>query len=71
MFTDIPEKDQLQPPRPKVYLETSAISYLTARQSEELTRKFHQERTRQWWEYRDRFELFLSEMVLGEIRRGD
>jgi len=57
--------------RSKVYLESSIISYLTARPSEDLTRKFRQEQTRQWWRYRDRFELFLSETVLDEIRLGD
>ena len=57
--------------RPKIYLESSVISYLTARSSEELTKKFRQERTRLWWEFRDRFELFLSETVLEEIQRGD
>lgn len=57
--------------RPKVYLESSVISYLTARPSEELTKKFRQEQTRQWWEFRERFELFISETVLDEIRLGD
>ena len=36
-----------------------------------LTRKFRQEQTRLWWEYRDRFELFVSETVIDEIRLGD
>ena len=57
--------------RPKIYLESSVISYLTARPSEELAKKFRQERTRQWWEFRDHFELFVSETVLDEIRLGD
>lgn len=57
--------------RPKVYLESSVISYLTARQSEELAKKFRQQQTRQWWEFREHFELFLSETVLEEIQRGD
>lgn len=57
--------------RPKIYLESSAISYLTARPSEVLVRKFRQERTRLWWEYRDWFDLYLSETVLDEIRLGD
>ena len=57
--------------RPKVYLESSVISYLTARPSEELAKKFRQQRTQQWWEFRDRFELFLSKTVLEEIQLGD
>ena len=57
--------------RPKLYLESSTISYLTARPSENLVRKFRQERTRQWWTFRDRFELFISKTVINEIRLGD
>jgi hypothetical protein len=57
--------------RSKLYLESSTISYLTARPSENLVRKFRQERTRQWWTFCDRFELFISETVINEIRLGD
>ena len=57
--------------RPKIYLESSVISYLTARSSEDLTKKFRQERTRRWWTYRDQFELFVSETVIKEIQLGD
>ena len=57
--------------RPKIYLESSIISYLTARPSENLTNKFRQDRTRLLWTYRDRFELFVSETVMDEIRRGN
>jgi len=57
--------------RPKIYLESSVISYLTARPSEVLPQKFRQEQTRLWWTYRDRFELFVSETVVNEIQRGD
>lgn len=56
---------------PKVYLESSTISYLTARPSENLPKKFRQARTRQWWKHRNRFELFISETVKNEIRLGD
>ena len=57
--------------RPKIYLESSTISYLTAKPSENLPQKFRQERTRLWWEYRDRFELFISKTVVEEIQLGD
>ena len=57
--------------RPKIYLESSTISYLTARASENAGNKFRQERTRLWWEYRDRFELFISKTVVEEIQLGD
>ena len=57
--------------RPKIYLESSTISYLTARPSEVLIKKFRQEQTRLWWTYRDRYDLFVSETVMEEIQRGD
>jgi len=57
--------------RPKIYLESATISYLTARPSENLDKKFRQKQTRLWWKYRDRFELFVSETVAEEIKRGN
>ena len=56
----------------KVYLETSVISYLTARPSRDLIVAAHQELTFEWWtQHRSRFNLFVSELVLQEARRGD
>jgi len=57
--------------RPKIYLESSVVSYLTARPSEVLTNQFRQEQTRLVWQYRDRFELFVSKTVIDEIQLGD
>lgn len=57
--------------RSKVYLESSVISYLTARPSENLPQKFRQETTKQWWKHKDRYELFISETVIDEIQLGD
>jgi hypothetical protein len=57
--------------RPKVYLESSAISYLTARPTEEPIRKAKQILTRQWWERRESFDLYISQTVVDEIRLGD
>ncbi|WP_207787781.1 type II toxin-antitoxin system VapC family toxin [Candidatus Thiosymbion oneisti] len=31
----------------------------------------HQELTKEWWENRNRFDLFISEVVLNEISLGD
>jgi predicted nucleic acid-binding protein len=55
----------------RVYLETSVISYLTARPSRDLVVAGHQQLTRTWWDRRARFELFVSEAVLQETTRGD
>jgi predicted nucleic acid-binding protein len=58
--------------RPKVYLESSVISYLAARPSRDILATAHQQVTREWWDRsRSRFDLFVSGEVLNEIRRGD
>lgn len=58
--------------KPKVYLESSVISYLTARPSRDLVTAANQEFTRLWWrKSRSHFEIYVSEMVLFEIGRGD
>ena len=54
-----------------VYIETSIPSYLTAKSSRDLIVVSHQELTREWWENRNHFELFVSEIVLNEISLGD
>jgi hypothetical protein len=56
---------------PKVYVETSVISYLTAKPSRDLIVAAHQQVTRDWWLRRKRFELFVSDAVLEEAKRGD
>jgi predicted nucleic acid-binding protein len=57
--------------KPRVYVQTSILSYLTALPSRDLVRAAHQQITLEWWEQRERFELFVSEAVLAESRRGD
>ncbi len=58
--------------KPKVYLETTIPSYLTAWPTRDLLRSAHQQVTREWW--RDRradFDLFVSEFVIREVSAGD
>lgn len=58
--------------RPKVYLESSVVSYLAARPSRDILATAHQQVTREWWDRsRSHFDLFVSGEVLNEIRRGD
>jgi len=53
--------------RAKVYLETSVISYLTARAARDVVVLAHQQLTREWWELRrGEFDLYTSEIVLAE-----
>jgi hypothetical protein len=55
-----------------VYLETTVISYLAAGMSENPTTALRQAVTRRWWEQeRHRYDLFVSEAVENECRRGD
>jgi len=58
--------------KPRVYLETTIVSYLVARPSRDIVIAAHQEVTRQWWaERRDRYDLVVSELVLREAAAGD
>ena len=57
--------------KPKIYVESSTISYLTSRPTEEPIRRAKQIFTRQWWELRNSFDLYISETVVDEIRLGD
>ncbi len=57
--------------RPKVYLETTIPSYLSAWPSRDLVIAAHQQITHEWWENRDRFDLFTSQIVWQEVSSGD
>lgn len=58
--------------KPKVYLETTIPSLLTAWPSRDLIIAADQQITKEWWHTRRRdFELFLSELVLEESAEGD
>lgn len=58
--------------KPRLYLETSVISYLAALPSRDLIVAAHQQITHEWWnERRERYELFVSELVIQEIEIGN
>jgi predicted nucleic acid-binding protein len=58
--------------KPKLYLETTIPSYLVGRFSRDLLVAAHQQITRDWWELRrTEFDLYVSEMVLYEVRAGE
>ncbi len=55
-----------------VYIETSIVSYLTARPSRDLLVAAHQQLPVTWWDQqRTRYELFTSQVGLAEARAGD
>ena len=58
--------------KPRLYLETTITSYLTAWPSRDVVILGHQETTREWWATcRGRFELFVSALVVNEAAQGD
>ena len=57
--------------RPKAYIETTVVSYLTALPSRDLVLAAHQQVTRDWWSTRDAFELFVSQFVMDEASAGN
>ena len=58
--------------RPLVYLETSFISYLTARVSSDEKTARWQMSTRRWWEeVAPVCDLFVSDTVIREAAKGD
>lgn len=57
--------------KPKVYVETSVVSYLTAKPSRDIVTAARQELTREWWaNHRSGYELFVSEFVRKEAGSG-
>ena len=58
--------------KPKVYLETSVVSYYTSRPSRDLVTAARQQVTREWWdESRSQFETYISALVFEESKVGD
>ena len=55
-----------------VYIETSVVSYLTARPTADLLAAACQKVTLDWWEtQRSRFDLYTSEVTMQEAGRGN
>ncbi|MBI4707689.1 MAG: type II toxin-antitoxin system VapC family toxin [Candidatus Omnitrophica bacterium] len=58
--------------KPSVYIETTVISYMTARPSRDLITAAHQQITMEWWENTLPYcDPFISPMVIEEVARGD
>ena len=58
--------------KPKVYLESSVVSYRVARPSHDVVVAGHQKLTHLWWDnHLSEYEVCISEFVLEEIQRGD
>jgi hypothetical protein len=58
--------------KPKVYIETTVVSYLTARPSRDVVIAGHQQVTNEWWQTRrENFDLVASQLVVQEAKAGD
>ncbi|MEX2216493.1 MAG: type II toxin-antitoxin system VapC family toxin [Phycisphaeraceae bacterium] len=58
--------------KPTVYVETTVPSYLTSWPSTEPVMAGHQKITREWWlTAKDRYDLYVSDLVILEMTRGD
>ena len=58
--------------RQRLYIETTIISYLSAKTSKDPIIAGRQALTRQWWEHRRAaFEVVVSELVFQEAAAGD
>jgi len=56
----------------QVYVETTVISYLTARPNRDVVIAGHQQVTHEWWNTRrSSYELCVSQLVLDEAGAGD
>jgi predicted nucleic acid-binding protein len=57
---------------PRVYIETSIVSYLRQRPSAQVVAAARQILTRKWWDVeRDKYELVTSQYVIDEVSDGD
>lgn len=58
--------------KPSVYIETTIVSYLTARPSRDIELLSLELATREWWsDQRPHFDVFTSRLVITEASAGD
>ncbi|EDN66316.1 conserved hypothetical protein [Beggiatoa sp. PS] len=58
--------------KPRLYMETTIPSYLTAKPSRDIIIAAHQQITQLWWqERRNDFEIYISQFVVDEANAGD
>ena len=57
--------------KPRIYVETSVISYLTARASRDPVNASRQLQAKALWAAQDRFSLWVSPVVIDEAGRGN
>ena len=62
----------MPPTKPRVYIETTVVSYLAARPSRDIVTLAHQQITQEWWRSAARrFDLVASDVVRDVAADGD
>ena len=57
--------------QPRLFIETTIPSYLTARPARDIVIAGQQQVTREWWEFeRSKFDLYTSQLVIDEASAG-
>jgi predicted nucleic acid-binding protein len=56
---------------PTIYLETTVVGHVAARQQSDIIVAARQLASLSWWNRRHEFDLFISQIVLDECRSGD
>ncbi len=58
--------------KPRIYIETSVVSYYANRPSRDIVTAARQQVTREWWEESlNQFDTYISALVLEEASGGD
>ena len=58
--------------KPRVYVDTTVVSYLTAKPSRDIVTAAHQQVTQEWWlSASSRFDLVATDLVIEEAGGGD
>ncbi|MHB8974783.1 MAG: type II toxin-antitoxin system VapC family toxin [Pirellulaceae bacterium] len=57
--------------KPTIYLETTVVGHLAARQQSDIIVAARQLATHVWWRRRHEYEVFVSQIVLDECGSGD
>jgi predicted nucleic acid-binding protein len=56
--------------KPTIYVETTVIGHIAGRQQSDITVAARQLASRNWWDVRERYQLFVSQIVLDECSAG-
>nr|VFJ95802.1 MAG: hypothetical protein BECKH772A_GA0070896_100927 [Candidatus Kentron sp. H]VFK00213.1 MAG: hypothetical protein BECKH772B_GA0070898_101827 [Candidatus Kentron sp. H]VFK04448.1 MAG: hypothetical protein BECKH772C_GA0070978_101827 [Candidatus Kentron sp. H] len=70
-FMPTNSRNEKRPVKPKVYIETSILGYLTAWRSRDMIVAANQETTKEWWDNREQFDLYIFALVVQEVKFGD